>query len=198
MFGTLETKDLAQVAVSIAGAAILFIYFNRRANSLNSRINDLAASVEQRDTALEEIGTFIQSMNERLSTLERQNSMLRQQLASLQKQAPPPQERRVVKDSRVLEEKPDARREIRRRPTSHTPLPQPSSPAKSLLSTIPEVKSPVSTNSDLSEKAHIEDIEPLSGATMDLMLKEELKDLTEDEDDAEEVDVSMTDLKKTL
>ena len=202
MFGTLETKDLAQVAVSITGVAILFIYFNRRLNSMKSSINELSESMAQRDAALQDMGRAIQSMNDKMIVLERQNSTLRQQIASLpkpiQQHESPPQRQMSVYDM-----KPEERQEVRRRPTPRVPPSPPSvtKPAPPPVSPVSDAN-PSTLTPVLEEtgETHTDDIESvMSEDAMDTMLHEELKDLAgENGDDPIEEEDGTDNLKKTL
>ena len=91
MFGPLETKDLAQIAITVVGLAVIFLYFNRRLTTMTSLIHQHETMItnnntEQQDSKFEAFGEILHALNDRISGLEMANHALAQQLEAIKHQ----------------------------------------------------------------------------------------------------------------
>ncbi len=164
MFGPLETKDLAQIAITVVGLAVIFLYFNRRLTTMTSLIHQHETMItnnntEQQDSKFEAFGEILHALNDRISGLEMANHALAQQLEAIKHQ------RNTVS---VVQEPQQAKRKQPPVASQQAPsIPKP----EQVVEQMPK-----------SEAGETRDSE-MDNATMDELLSEELGDLVEDDDE---------------
>ena len=190
MFGPLETKDLAQIAITVVGLAVIFLYFNRRLSAMTSLMHQhenmiTSNNTEQHDSKFEAFGEILHALNDRISNLEMANHALAQQLDVLKHQkntvsvvpedrSPPrPRKQQPVPVHQVTEPKtqPVQSQPVQSQPVQSQPMqsqPVQSQPVQS------QPTKPAATSAETAE---------LDNATMDALLSEELEDLVEEDDE---------------
>ena len=171
MFGPLETKDLAQIAITVVGLAVIFLYFNRRLTSMTSLIHQhesmiTSNSTEEQNGKFEAFGEILHALNDRISNLENANHALAQQLEAIKHQR---NTISVVPEQLQQQQRAKVHQSA---PTIHKQEP------------VIRKKEPVveKQNVVVEEPTPEKDVNDLDGETMDQILSEELNDLVEDED----------------
>ena len=164
MFGPLETKDLAQLAITVVGLAVIFLYFNRRLTSMTSLIHQhesmiTSNSTEEQNGKFTAFGEILHALNDRISNLENANHALAQQLE-------------VIKHQRnTISVVPEQQQQQRAKVHQSTP------PIRKQEPIVEQHK--VVVNEPTPEN----DVNDLDGETMDQILSEELNDLVDDDVD---------------
>ena len=166
MFGPLETKDLAQLAITVVGLAVIFLYFNRRLTSMTSIIHQhesmiTSNSTEEQNGKFTAFGEILHALNDRISNLENANHALAQQLE-------------VIKHQRnTISVVPEQQQQQQQRAKVHQSTP----PIRKQEPVVEQQKVVV------DEPTPENDVNDLDGETMDQILSEELNDLVDDDVD---------------
>ena len=175
MFGPLETKDLAQIAITVVGLAVIFLYFNRRLSAMTSLMHQhenmiTSNNTEQHDSKFEAFGEILHALNDRISNLEMANHALAQQLDVLKHQ------------KNTVSVVPEDRSPPRPRKQQPVPVHQVTEPKTQPVQSQPMQSQPVQSQPTKPAATSAETAE-LDNATMDALLSEELEDLVEEDDE---------------